>query len=114
MTRPILISALSVWAVTTALAAAPTDAQDLTPSARQITVVLNDATLEEAMTTVATHFGLTVEFSESVSDEHKHSVVRARFTNAAFRDVIGLLLDSRRLTYTVTSPTAIRIEVKAP
>jgi hypothetical protein len=89
-------------------------AQNATISARRISlVVVENATFESVVKVMSALGGVTIEFDESVPMEVRNrSVDRIHFEDTELETALQFLTKFNNLTFTVISPTSIRIELK--
>ena len=84
-------------------------------SARKITVVvLEKATFESVVKVLAALSGVAIEFAESVPAELRdRTVERVHFVDTELESALQFITRFNNLTFTVITPTLIRIEPKA-
>ena len=89
-------------------------AQNATISARRISlVVVENTSFESVVKVMGALGGVTIEFDESVPIELRNrSVDRIHFEDTELESALQFLTKFNNLTFTVISPTSIRLELK--
>jgi len=108
MKKPGFLAALMLASFATLAAQTPAI------SARRISVVVEKATFESVVKVLSALSGVAIEFDESVPAELRHAPLdRVHFEDTELESALQFLTRANNLTFSVTTPTSIRIEPKA-
>ena len=106
MKMPVLVGALCLASF------ASLAAQQPTLSARNIDLVVEKASFESVIQMVAAASGVTIEFDDRIPAAlRSREVGHVRFAGTDFETAMQFLTRFTKLTYTVLTPTSIRLEL---
>ena len=107
--RHLLLAGIMVLSATAA------QAQQLAVPTSPINLLFREVPLQDAISFIARHAGITIEFDATVTEEARSAPLAKqpiRLNNATVEGALDVLTSTNGLTYTITGPKAVRISKK--